>query len=141
MPSDKIHTKINLLMLLIILIIMIMVGLKDVQLVTTFVLTYLFATYFLSPDLDIDSTPYKRWGVFRDLWYPYKKLIKHGGISHHPIAGPISILLNLFIILLPLLVFAKVILGIQSISTEIVGVIVIGCLLPIEIHIITDKIL
>ncbi|MEA3294453.1 MAG: DUF2227 family putative metal-binding protein [Euryarchaeota archaeon] len=141
MPSDKIHTKINLLMLVIILTIMFMVGLKDVQLVTIFVLTYLFATYFLSPDLDIDSTPYKRWGVFRVLWYPYKTLIKHGGISHHPIAGPISILLNLFIILLPLLVFAKVILGIQSISTEIVGVIIIGCLLPIEIHIITDKIL
>lgn len=141
MPSDKIHTKINLIMLVIILIAMFAVGLKDVQLITAFVLTYLFATYFLSPDLDIDSTPYKRWGVFRVLWYPYKKLFKHGGISHHPIAGPVSILLNLFIILLPLLVFAKVILGIGGISTEIVGVIIIGCLLPIEIHIITDKIL
>jgi uncharacterized metal-binding protein len=141
MPSDKIHTKINLLMLIIILIAMFVIGLKDVRLVTAFVLTYLFATYFLSPDLDIDSTPYKRWGVFKVLWYPYKTLVRHGGISHHPVAGPVSILLNLFIILLPLLVFLKVILGIHGISTEIIGVIIIGCFLPIEIHIITDKIL
>ena len=141
MPSDKIHTKVNLLMLVIILIAMFAVGLKDVKLIIVFVLTYLFATYFLSPDMDIESAPYKRWGVFRVLWYPYKELFRHRGISHHPIGGPVSLLLNLFIILLPLLVFAKVILGIQGISTEIVGVIIIGCLLPIEMHIITDKIL
>ncbi len=41
---------------------------------------------WFSPDLDIYSRPYRRWGTLRVIWFPYKKLVKHRSpISHTPI--------------------------------------------------------
>lgn len=45
--------------------------------------TYIFATYYITPDLDTDSMPYHRWGIFRFIWYPYKKLIPHRSFLSH----------------------------------------------------------
>ncbi len=45
-----------------------------------------FSGLLFSPDLDIHSRPYLRWGWFRFIWFPYKKFIKHRSpISHTPI--------------------------------------------------------
>lgn len=33
--------------------------------------------FLLSPDLDIHSVPYKRWGPFRWMWLPYRKMFRH----------------------------------------------------------------
>ena len=33
---------------------------------------YLFSGFWLSDDLDTYSLCYKRWGVFRWLWWPYQ---------------------------------------------------------------------
>ncbi|MEM9770744.1 MAG: metal-binding protein, partial [Cyanobacteria bacterium P01_D01_bin.73] len=46
---------------------------------TTLALTGGFAAggFFLSPDLDIHSVPYKRWGPFRWIWLPYRKMFRH----------------------------------------------------------------
>ncbi|MGD1936924.1 MAG: metal-binding protein [Cyanophyceae cyanobacterium] len=33
--------------------------------------------FFLSPDLDIHSVPYKRWGPLRWIWLPYRKMFRH----------------------------------------------------------------
>jgi len=49
---------------------------------------YVFSTYYLSPDLDIDSAPYHRWHFLMPLWYPYKTIIKHRSWLSH--SGPIS---------------------------------------------------
>lgn len=44
--------------------------------------------YFLSPDLDIRSRPFQRWGPLRSLWLPYQKSIAHRSAwSHAPILG------------------------------------------------------
>ncbi|TAD79749.1 MAG: hypothetical protein EA001_03130 [Oscillatoriales cyanobacterium] len=44
--------------------------------------------YFLSPDLDIRSRPFQRWGPLRSLWLPYQKSIAHRSAwSHAPIIG------------------------------------------------------
>lgn len=52
---------------------------------------------FLSPDLDLVSRPYKRWGLLRFIWIPYQRLIprhRHW-LSHGVIVGSIVRLLYL----------------------------------------------
>ena len=51
-------------------------------------LAFLFGGLFLSPDLDINSRPYQRWGVLRWIWWPYQRLIRHRSVlSHSPVLG------------------------------------------------------
>lgn len=50
----------------------------------------LFSGLAISPDLDLESSIYKRWGVFRWLWWPYKQLVPHRSwVSHSPFIGPL----------------------------------------------------
>jgi uncharacterized metal-binding protein len=54
---------------------------------------HLWATWVLSPDLDIDSAIYDRWGPFRWLWLPYQKIIPHRSwFSHSGISGALRLL-------------------------------------------------
>lgn len=63
----------------------------------------LFSGLMLSPDLDLDSSIYKRWGPFRFLWWPYQKAIPHRSrLSHSYILGP-ALRLAYFALLLWLL--------------------------------------
>jgi uncharacterized metal-binding protein len=44
--------------------------------------------YWLSPDLDIKSRPFLRWGVLKIIWLPYQRLIPHRSpLSHAPVLG------------------------------------------------------
>ena len=50
----------------------------------------LFSGLMLSPDLDLDSSIYRRWGPLRFLWWPYKKAIPHRSrLSHSFILAPL----------------------------------------------------
>lgn len=50
----------------------------------------LFSGLALSPDLDLESSVYKRWGIFRWLWWPYQRLVKHRSwVSHSFLLGPL----------------------------------------------------
>ena len=43
-----------------------------------------------SPDLDLASEPYQRWGPLRYIWYPYREFVPHRDwISHSLIFGPL----------------------------------------------------
>ncbi|ABX07255.1 MAG TPA: hypothetical protein DEF47_19185 [Herpetosiphon sp.] len=43
-----------------------------------------------SPDLDLASEPYNRWGPLRFIWWPYRELVPHrAGISHSLVFGPL----------------------------------------------------
>jgi uncharacterized metal-binding protein len=54
---------------------------------------HLWATWMLSPDLDIDSAIYDRWGPFRWLWLPYQKIIPHRSwFSHSGVSGALRLL-------------------------------------------------
>jgi uncharacterized metal-binding protein len=56
----------------------------------------LFGGLMLSPDLDLHSLAYKRWGPLRFIWLPYRKL-KHRSVwSHGPVAGTLGRLVLLF---------------------------------------------
>jgi uncharacterized metal-binding protein len=50
--------------------------------------SHVWATWMLSPDLDIDSAIYDRWGPLRWLWWPYQKVIPHRSwFSHSGVSG------------------------------------------------------
>ena len=49
---------------------------------------FLLGGYFLSPDLDTNSNAFKRWGLIKLIWLPYKKVFKHRSFfSHGPFIG------------------------------------------------------
>lgn len=51
-------------------------------------LSFLVGGLMLGPDLDIHSIQYRRWGLLRWIWLPYRKALKHrSGLSHGPIVG------------------------------------------------------
>ena len=51
----------------------------------------------LGPDLDTRSVQYNRWGIFRWMWWPYKKMIPHRSfLSHGPIIGTLVRAIYLF---------------------------------------------
>lgn len=54
----------------------------------------LFGGWMFGPDLDTQSYQYKRWGVFRFLWFPYRVVIKHRSTWSHGliISTPLRIL-------------------------------------------------
>lgn len=58
--------------------------------------------YWLSPDLDIKSRPFLRWGIVRVIWLPYQRFIPHRSpLSHAPVLGSVIRLLYLAVCLLP----------------------------------------
>ena len=81
MANGKAHKKINLIFLAI--------GLGAVLISSqhyvhgiSIVAGYLVGTFWMNPDLDIKSNPYRRWGFLRFMWIPYQKL-KHRSIWTH----------------------------------------------------------
>ena len=44
---------------------------------------YLFSGLMFSPDLDLYSRPYQRWGYFRWIWIPYQKTLRHRSLLSH----------------------------------------------------------
>jgi uncharacterized metal-binding protein len=48
---------------------------------------FLFGGLMLSPDLDIQSRPYQRWGALRWIWLPYRRLGHRSWLSHGPLVG------------------------------------------------------
>ncbi|MBD2100375.1 metal-binding protein [Leptolyngbya sp. FACHB-261] len=52
--------------------------------------SYLFAGLMFGGDLDIHSQQYKRWGILRWLWLPYRKSMRHRSfLSHGPVVGTV----------------------------------------------------
>jgi uncharacterized metal-binding protein len=59
--------------------------------------------YWLSPDLDIKSRPFLRWGILRFIWLPYQRFIPHRSpLSHAPAIGSLLRLIYLAVWLSPL---------------------------------------
>ena len=44
---------------------------------------YLFSGMMFGPDLDINSLQYKRWGIIRGIWLPYRKFFRHRSLFSH----------------------------------------------------------
>ncbi|WP_048129186.1 MULTISPECIES: metal-binding protein [unclassified Methanosarcina] len=147
MPNGKTHTKINIILLFGILLGLhthyikshIPLEYLEFDTIAIFSFALLFGTYYLSPDLDTKSEPFKRWGILKYIWWPYQKIFKHRGKLHHPLSGPIIIIstVSLFIIA-PVVKFFD--LDINQIPTKYLISLLSGIVVSIEAHIIADMI-
>lgn len=92
MPSGKVHDAITVACAVVGAAGGVYLGYSP-RVVAVYAISTLISGLILSPDLDLDSTPYERWGIFRFLWWPYKVLLPHRSIiSHGPIiAAPIRL--------------------------------------------------
>lgn len=143
MPSGKTHIKINWVVLVLINVLIILFH-QNISIENWFLFNIIFilTSYYISPDLDINSSVYKRWGLLKLIWWPYLKLMKHRQSSHSIVLGPISILVYLGVIIISGLLIINYIIPLQlnGFSTDIPLLIVICVFLITEIHIIADKI-
>lgn len=89
MPSGRTHDRITLWSLPIV------VGLSLMRTQNSTVTLcvsagFLFGALMLGPDLDTRSIHYKRWGVLRWIWIPYRGSLRHRSpLSHGPIVGTV----------------------------------------------------
>lgn len=52
--------------------------------------SYLASGLLFSPDLDLKSSPYKRWRGMRWVWLPYQRMVPHRSwVSHSLLFGPV----------------------------------------------------
>lgn len=92
MPSGKVHDKITLAA----------AGIsvpvwwhfsatpRDLSAGAVLIVSLLFSGLALSPDLDLDSSIYRRWGPFRWIWWPYQKIVRHRSwLSHSFLIAPL----------------------------------------------------
>ena len=91
MPGDAVHVKWAQRTAFVASVIMYAGGI-DLLHIILMVSVFMFGTKYVSPDLDIDSVPYRRWGILRVLFWPFLKIVSHRDTwSHHIIIGPISV--------------------------------------------------
>jgi uncharacterized metal-binding protein len=64
-------------------------------------IAYVIGITHLSPDIDLKSNPWRRWGILRWIWWGYQQMGHHRGFSHDIIVGTLSRVIYLG---LPLLV-------------------------------------
>jgi len=146
MPSGKTHLMINWIVLILINILIVFFHTHiEIREFALFNVIYILTSYLISPDLDVNSSVYKRWSIFRWIWYPYREIMKHRGLSHSVVFGPLSIILNLVLYILPVILFINMIDQIPAIRFEgqladVTLIFVICIFLIVEIHILTDKI-
>ncbi len=104
MPSGKTHTRINFISFPAIVIALIAWGLTDTIFYLFFGLGFVIGTYFITPDMDIKSDSYRKWGKLRFIWYPYMKIVPHRSfLSHTIIIGDLFRIAYLLVFLSPIL--------------------------------------
>lgn len=77
----------------------------DLKTVIILMSTYFFASIMFNGDLDTISRPYKRWFIFRFIWFPYRKIFKHRSIWTHGIIIGTMIRIIYFIIIISIILF------------------------------------
>ncbi|NPA80552.1 MAG: hydrolase [Thermotogae bacterium] len=98
MPSGKVHDAVNTILTFAAVPVGYRLGFSAEDL-TLFALGSLFATFYLSPDLDLEGTrPVRRWGRLAFIWRPYSALMPHRGVSHYPFLGILTRLGYLFVV-------------------------------------------
>ncbi|AWC34577.1 metal-binding protein [Bacillus cytotoxicus] len=146
MPSGKTHTKINLLSLPIVLFLLISYGLTNFDFLLTFAIGFLVGTFFLTPDLDIHSSAYNKWGLLRIFWYPYQCIMPHRSfLTHTIIIGDLIRILYMLLVFSPLLyIVNRTVLDgklVDMAKEHEVGLItfVLGVIAASTLHIIADQ--
>ncbi|MFX3622942.1 MAG: metal-binding protein [Ectobacillus sp.] len=145
MPSGRTHTRLNLVAFPVLLFFLIAYGFTGAGFLLPFAGGFMAGTYLLSPDLDTNSAPYRKWGLLRIFWYPYKAIMPHRSIlTHTIILGDIIRLLYLTLVISPLLyILNKMVLDGQLIPIvrehrDVLFVLVLGVIAASTLHIAAD---
>lgn len=140
MPGYKTHDFIGVLSIIPVSGITLYLG-HTIQTTTILDIGIVLGTYFLSPDLDLHSRIYRRWGVLRWIWIPYQKLIPHRSWLSH--SGPISATIRLgylYLLLLPFLLYFSISAPIDNLQFRTICVIIwIAVVIADTVHVIADK--
>lgn len=67
--------------------------------------SYFLGGWLLSPDLDLKSTPWRRWGILRVFWLPYQKIPHRHWLSHGVLVGSLGRLFYVAALISPLWYF------------------------------------
>jgi len=91
MPSGKVHDQITIVTAVAAVPAWWLLSpVRDPLALAVVVGSYIFSGLWLSDDLDTRSVSYERWGLFKWLWWPYRKLVPHRSwISHGIGVGPL----------------------------------------------------
>jgi uncharacterized metal-binding protein len=106
--------------------------------------SHLLGGLYLSPDLDLKSLPWKRWGILRIIWLPYQRIPHRHWLSHAPIVGSIGRLLYLGLWLSPLLIALYRYLNAHYLGNEFwysVAAVLVGVELSALNHLLLDGLL
>lgn len=120
MPDHYQHDQFNFgigLLIIVLLMVGISILTKNYTIWIIGILSYLFASAFLSPDLDIKSKPVTRWRMLSFIWYAYRKIFKHRGVSHKPLLGTITRIIYLFAVFSPIYIIYLLIPNLPSLGT------------------------
>lgn len=100
MPSGIVHDRITIKLLPWVGGITYCLTNRSAELTLILACGYLFSGMMFGPDLDIHSLQYKRWGIIRGIWLPYRRCLRHRSLfSHGLIIGTCVRLLYLFSII------------------------------------------
>jgi uncharacterized metal-binding protein len=120
MPNAPTHDAITLAAAAVAAPILLYSGLPEMDAVNTTVTlgAFVLSGLLFSPDLDLRSASYMRWGKLRFIWLPYQRLVRHRSwISHSLLAGP-------------LIRFAYF--GAMALFLALVGLLLVGLLVPLD---------
>ena len=140
MPSGQRHVTISIFVLMTIdAIFYINPTLASLKSIMLFNIAFLFGTLFISPDLDVNSSVYKRWGLLKWLWWPYRELMKHRQKSHSFFWGPVLLIGYLLIFTLP---YFYNNLSMESVIgySQFIEIPVLALIIVIYSHIVADKV-
>jgi len=100
----------------------------------------ILSTYFLSPDLDLYSRIYKRWGILRWIWLPYQHCIPHRSWLSH--SGPISATIRIAYLLLwilPLILLSGIKLPLHDLHfIYLCGMLYLSVVIADTLHVFMD---
>lgn len=116
MPGYKTHDKIGLAAVIPVSATSVYIGASFYD-TAVLAIGIIAGTFFLSPDLDLHSRIYRRWGILRWIWIPYQKVIHHRSWVSH--SGPISAtlrILYLYLWFLPLFLYMNISLPIYNLQ-------------------------
>jgi uncharacterized metal-binding protein len=118
MPSGRTHDRITLWSLPIVAGI-VFERTRNGSLTLAIVGGFLFSGLMFGPDLDVHSQQYKRWGLLRWIWLPYRKALKHRSVwSHGAIIGTLG---RVIYLLVWLSLAAAVVIGLGALAYHILG--------------------
>lgn len=150
MPMGRTHRAVNTYMCLPITGGAIYAAHWSLPMAASFAVGYCFATFFMNPDLDLDSVGYQSWGPLRIIWWPYQKALAHRSyFSHFPV---ISTLLRIvYLMWFPVLLLLLLGGSVQAVAREtifdwrpVVGpyllIFILGMIISDSIHTILDTV-